>query len=378
MIKNCFLLCSFFLFLLSPLFMAQNAEAKLRLAYVEGGTFPNYTKTLHATVNALYELGIIEKTKNNASFEDIEGLSAKELWTWLSKNIESQHLEFVDNAFYSADWDGRSLKQNIYSLAFRTEEIKDIDLVFAMGTVAGVEIGKIIETAYILNASADDPVASGISKSADDSGKANLHAIIEEDRSFHELRLFHEIYPFKSLGICYENTAKDKAEIGYTQIQKASESLNFTLIEGILPAIKAGENPEKQTDRRVACHKRLASQVEAMYLTNGNGNSSKRYTELLNPFVRNKVPTFAQTGPQSVAQGALLSPARNDIADMGYFEALVIQEILQGKSPQDIAQRFSTREDVALNLRMALEIGWELSFELLSKVAFVYKDIKNQ
>ena len=77
------------------------AGKKWRIAYYQGGTSYNYYPYLAATIKGLIDLGWIEKqdlpVNNNKD--------TKVLWNWLAKNLKSNYVEFIADAYYSADWD---------------------------------------------------------------------------------------------------------------------------------------------------------------------------------------------------------------------------------------------------------------------------------
>ncbi len=347
--------------------LPMQVQAQMRIAYVEGGEFIDYNLILNGTVHEMELLNIIENGRANLP----SGFTSAELWAWLSENAGGDQVEFVADAFYSADWDTERQAENIEALASRD----DIDLIFAFGTAAGIDVTQNIENVNIMNFSTTDPIASGISMSVEDSGNDFVHAKIEPDRYVRQLSLFYDIFQFETMGICYEDSERGRGDIGYSQILNAAELNGFALVEGIIPTF--GEDEQANLDMRIACHEEIAPQVDAMYLTLGIGNETHRYVELLQPFIENKVPTFSQAGPQNVALGALMSMAAIDFNDMGYFEANTVRQILEGKMPREISQVYEGRTDLAINLRMALEIGWDLSFELLAAVDEIYQEITN-
>ncbi len=345
-------------------------QAKIRIAYIEGGEFEDYRLILDGTARELQSFGIIE----NGNAKLSPGFSSEELWTWLSENAKGSKLEFVKDAYYSGDWDAQKQKENILNLEKRIQEKNDIDLIFAFGTVAGIDVIKNIKNVNIMSMSTTDPVATGISKSAEDSGNDYIHATIEPDLYLKQLTLFHNIFQFENMGICFENSESGKGSIAYDAIKDAASKIGFNLIEGEIPVLN---NSFNNIDLRIQCHEELAPQVDAMYLTFGVGNQRVRYIELLQPFIDYRVPTFSQAGPQDVEHGALLSMAAIDFTSMGAFEANVIKEIIDGKKPREISQIYIGRSSIAVNLRMAMEIGWDLSFELLAAVDVIYSQISN-
>jgi len=88
----------------------------------------------------------------------------------------------------------------------RLRERHDIDLIIAMGTWAGQDMAALGAPVPTIVASTSDAVGAHIVASAEDSGLENLHARVQPERYQHQVRLFHEIVPFKALGLVYEDS----------------------------------------------------------------------------------------------------------------------------------------------------------------------------
>ncbi len=363
---------SIFLLCLCAFFSTNEAQAKLRIAYVEGGEYVDYPLILNATIQELENLGLIE---NGYANNLPDKFTSKEVWDWASENAGGDTIEFVKNAYYTADWDTKVQNQNIENLKARIKDKDDIDLIFAFGTQAGIDVTKHINNVNIMNFSTTDPIGSGISQSVDDSGSDFIHAKIEPERYLNQIALFYNIFQFDQLGICYEDSDEGKALIAYHEILKASKLYKFELIEGKMPVVE--NDIAGNIQARIDCHTALASEVDAMYLTFGLAGERNHMVELLAPFIDKRVPTFAQTGPADVKHGALLSMASANFNDMGAFEAFVIKQIIDGKKPREISQVYQGNTSLALNISMAFAIGWDLPFELLAAVDEIYEEIIN-
>ncbi len=363
--------CAFIIFCLMLFSFALNGEAqnkKLRIAYIEGGVYTDYSKILNATIQELEKIGMID---NGTYFNSVhDTFSSKDVWAWAAKNATGNRIEFVEDAFYTANWDSIKLATQIHELNRR----KDIDLVFAFGTTAGQQAVKNLKNKNIMNFSTTDPITSGISLSAEDSGNDYVHAKIEPDRYLKQLALFYNIFNFETLGICYEDSDRERGQIGYSEIIEASKEHNFTLLEDTFPPYE--NDTEKYINDRIACHERISKKADAVYLTIiaiDSDSAHERMDELLAPFVVEQIPTFSQIGSSEVELGALLSMATTNFNDMGAFEANVVKQIYENKKPREINQIYEGHTSLALNLRMAIEIGLALPFELLAAVDEIYK-----
>jgi hypothetical protein len=78
-----------------------NEGKKWRIGYYEGGEYLNYQQVLTATVRGLMKLGWIE----TIDIPMQKGEQTEDLWKWLSSSIESNYIEFVSDAHYTAKWE---------------------------------------------------------------------------------------------------------------------------------------------------------------------------------------------------------------------------------------------------------------------------------
>ncbi len=360
---------SFTLFLLLNLIPTQ-AFAKLRIAYVEGGHFQKYNQLLDSTAIALDK----EKLIDSARIFLEKGYTSEDLWNWLATKAGGSYISFVKDAYYSASWHQEILEQKVSGLKQRIEEQNDIDLILTFGSAAALEVNRQIQNVNILAFALNDSNLSELSTQNQLFVNPHFFTPIEEGHIANSLKIFKDTIDFESLGICYEDTSRGRSDAGYREIKKAAKDLGFELVEGKIQQFT--DSIEFNINARIQCHNEIAPQVDAIYLTNGLGNDYIKYTELLSPILRQKVPTFTQNGIADVEHGALfaLSASTGEIAT---FQANTIKQLIEGKSFEEISREFKAKYIFALNLKMALEINWNLSFELLSSVDRIYREIKN-
>src|SRR3546814_20844182 len=77
--------------------------------------------------------------------------------------------------------------------------------------------------------SSDLPLAAKIADSAADSGRDNLHTRIEPERYQRQVRLFHEIVPFKQLGIVYEDSEAGRTYAAVSAVEQVVRELGFAI-----------------------------------------------------------------------------------------------------------------------------------------------------
>ena len=114
------------------------AGKKWRIAYYQGGPWSDYYSSLEATVQGLIDLGWIEPVELPAS-----GVrDTRVLWDWLVQNVESDFVEFVGDAYYTANWSEEVRTATRRGIIERLNKDKDVDLMMAMGTWAGLDLAK--------------------------------------------------------------------------------------------------------------------------------------------------------------------------------------------------------------------------------------------
>src|SRR5690606_24119729 len=114
-------------------------------------------------------------------------------------------------------------------LRTRLRESGDIDLMIAMGTWAGQDLAHEDMSVPTVVASTSDPIASGIIKSAADSGFDHIHAKVEPNRYQRQIRLFHDIVPFSTLGVVYENSPEGRTFAAVAAIEEVASDIGFSV-----------------------------------------------------------------------------------------------------------------------------------------------------
>ena len=189
---------------------------KWRVAYIEGGGYTDYQRILAATAKGLAELGVIadgdvpipEKTDDT-----------RPIWDWLAEHAGGDRLVFLKDGYYSANWDAAQRAANRKALLDRIREKGDVDMIFAFGTWAGLDMATADISVPVFSMSVTDAVQAGIAKSLKDSGRDNLHAQIDPERYKRQIAVFHDIFGFKKMGIPYEDTPEGRSDVSLAAIE---------------------------------------------------------------------------------------------------------------------------------------------------------------
>ncbi len=348
--------------------VAPATKERWRIAYVESGDYVDYPLTLGETVDGLALLGWLQYAQPRP-----EGLSGPELWKWLSENTESPWLEFVADAYWRpGNFEAEQRAPMRKAISERLHSRADVDLIIAMGTWAGQDMRELGPPVPTIVGSVSDAIASGISDSEHDSGRDNLHARIEPERYQRQLRLFHEIVGFNSLGLVYENSEEGRSYAAVGAAEQVAKELNFRLEHCHAPS--ANIALEKAMDNAVNCYAELAGRhVDAVYVTTHRGVTEKSVERIANTLLEARIPSFSMAGSREVKQGLLMSIAQADISHVGLFHAETIARTLNGALPRELSQLWVAPPKIALNLSTSRRIGFDPPVDILLAADEVYE-----
>ncbi len=349
-----------------------NNGKKWRIGFYEGGEYINYQMNFIVTAKGLMDIGWIEKTE----IPPQKGEQTKELWNWLTTKSKSKYIEFVKDAHYSANWDKNLRKKMVAEIIDRLNKKKDIDLMIGMGTWAGQDLANNKHKIPTVVASVSDALASGIIKSADDSGFDHIHARIDPLRYEQHVKIFYDIFKFKKLGMAYENTVTGKTYAAIDKVEKLAKQYGFEIIS----CYTKDETPDKKLREESVkkCLRELGKKkVDAIYITVQNGINTRTIPELVKIINSYKIPAFSQRGSKEVKYGFLMSISTTGFNKyVGQFYAETIAKIFNGAKPRQLEQVFRDPLKIAINLETARIIGYDPSMDVLGLMDEPYDKIE--
>ena len=349
-----------------------NDGRKWRIVFYEGGPHANYYHYLDATVRGLMKLGWIEKS----DLKDVQSRrqDTKRLWNWLAKDAQSDYLEFVEDGYYSANWDDDQRKENKSALIERLRSDEDVNLVIAMGTWAGLDLANDEHSVPTIVMSTSDPVESGIIKSQEDSGYDHVHARVDPYRYERQLRIFYDIIKFKKLGIAFEDSIYGRSYAAIDTVEKVAADIGFEVVKCHTKSdISDTDIASKSV---IKCFDKLSKEVDAIYVTIQGGVNTESIPRLVEIANKNSIPTFSQLGSKEVEQGFLFSISRPGFKPAGLFLSATIAQILNGAHPRQLKQVFEETPSIAINLKTAEIVGLYLYADILAAADTIYRDIK--
>ncbi len=347
-----------------------NHGEKWRIAYYEGGPHENYYDYLMATAQGLMELGWIEE----APIPESRAKDSMALWNWLSREAESNYLEFVSDAYYCAGWDDTSRAELSRRIFDRLSNRPDIDLILALGTWAGKDLASNKHSTPTIVMSASDPVGAGIIESVSDSGYDHVHARVDPRRYERQVSVFHDVVAFKKLGVAYEDSPYGRTYAAIDPIEKAAKQRGFEIERchtksDIADQSEAGESV-------IACFEKLSRSADAIYVTVQGGVNAQSIPALVSIANERRVPTFSQLGSNEVRYGFLMSLSRRSFSSVGRFHAMTIAQIFNGAKPRQLPQLFEEMPNIAINLKTAEMVGLYLYADVLAAADEIYRRIE--
>lgn len=361
---------------LSILLKAESAELtgsqsteKFRIGYCEGEPFVNFAGTFYGLLEGLAEAGWLE------GIEDMPYEPGQEdsriMWEWLATNVNSDYLEFVNDAHYSFFLEPGT-EEDVLT---RLEEDNDIDLMITMGTYAGKLLSSPRNSVPTLVFSSSNAVSSGIIDSVEDSGRDNLWAHMDPDRDRRQVEVFHDLFNFSKMGIVYEDSDLGRTFSAIEEVETVAEERGLTIERRYVDEPKDSDDWDRYYEELLAAHKELSEEIDAFYIAIAS-IEAERLEGLLKPFYDEKIPAFSQLGGEEVRSGAVASVARADFQSIGTFGADIIMRVLEGESPRSFPQVYSETPRIAVNFEAAERVGYKIPFAVLLVADQVYLTVE--
>lgn len=342
-----------------------NDGKKWRIGYYEGGPFSDYGDTMRPFIQGLIEAGWIQdKMPPKHRNEPI-----KPYWDWLVR-CNSPFLSFRAEDAYSAEWD-EDTRLRVKQEVLRKLAAGQIDLMIAMGTWAGQDLANNQHSTPTMVLSTSAPIEAGIIRSAENSGLDHITARVDPGRYLRQLRLFHRIVGFKVLGIAYENTPDGKLYSAVGEALQAAEERKFEVV--FCEVIDTTSDKRISDASCLSCYRKLAQSTDAIYIT-ALTCVDRLVGEISEIFRQEKIPSFSLMGSKFVKEGILMSISNDTGYDeLGKYNAMKLGKILNGTKPVELEQVFEDPLDIAINVRTAKQIGFDIPKGLLRIAAEIYE-----
>ncbi|WP_321491439.1 ABC transporter substrate binding protein [uncultured Desulfobacter sp.] len=345
-----------------------NGHEKWRIAYYEGGAYVDYTDSMRAIIKGLMEYGWIER----AILPNIRGDVEKPYWNWLATKAQSKRLSFYKEDAFSAGWSSEQrdmVRKEVLTLL----KSNKIDLVIAMGTWAGQDLATPEHHVPTIVTSTSNPIEAKIIKSARDSGLDHVTARVDPSRYLRQIRMFHRIVGFKTLGVVYENSDEGRIYAAVKELEQVAQERGFSLVRCFF----TDQTEDRETSDRqcMECMEQIAEKADAVYLP-AMLAIDEQICQISEMLKAKRIPSFSMLGSKHVAKGILLSVSTDEgHHTQGRYEAKKIIDILIGVRPRDLNQISPDPLDPAVNMDTAKAIGFEVPAGILRIAKKFYDNI---
>ncbi len=326
-----------------------NEGCKWRIGYYEGGSYSNYPLHLEAIFKGLVELGWMAPVDFSCAREEDR---TQKMWRCLATQADSPYLEFVETAYWSANWDD-TVRQKTRAACLAQLQAEKLDLIIAMGTWAGQDLANNRHRVPTIGIDISDPLQSGVIASAEDSGFDHVYVRCDPEREFRKLRVFHSLVGFKKLGVAYVDTPDGRAYAAVAAIHKVAAGRKFEVIACDAPV--SDSDTARCVQGLYDCHAKLARQADAIFITTHRGMAIETMDKVLAPIFRHRIPTFSQRGVEEVKYGVLMSISTPII---GLHHAKVVASIFNGIRPRDMDQILKDPLRIGINMETARRVGY--------------------
>ncbi|TWA72884.1 ABC-type uncharacterized transport system substrate-binding protein [Azospirillum brasilense] len=340
-----------------PLPSVREVPRRWRIGYAESMPYGNYAATLAAILGELERMGWTGPL-TGLPYRPGQTDTAS-LWSWLSARAGSPVLDFVPDAHAT-----NLTAEGAAALVRRLQDPGDIDLMIVMGTVAGVALATDAHRVPVLAFSCTNPIAAGIVESETDTGRDHVWAHLDPRRFQRQLSIFHRTFRFQRLGIAYDDSPTGRAIASLPDIEASAERLGFALVRRHVRAPIDHLDQYRYEVELTDAWEALSREAEAVYITYGRWPLD-RFSQLVRPFLKRRIPTFSQLGPEEVERGALMSIARADMAGIGHFGAATLARVMAGEPLRRLPQVYFDTPSIAWNAATAAAIGYRIPFPAL-------------
>ncbi len=341
---------------------------KFRLAVVVSGTYWEFYDNLRALVDAFSTIGWANNINIPASISNTE-----ELISFLSESDYSDYIEFPKSLYFDMKWGDN--KAPMEKALIKGAEKSGADIVLAFGGMAGNAFYGL--DSYKLPVVMDaitDPLAAGVIKSYEDSGKDFVTCRVDPDQFKRQIRLFHDTVGFQKIGIIYGDDEYGRIYGAVRDVEEVAKERGFDIVRNT----KVKEEMTGQTvELYLKALEDVCQKADAVYIGASTAITEYEILPEVTAILRKyRKPSFALEGTIRVKQGVLFGISMAGITRSGIYNAKKIALILAGSKPRDMPQIFENIPSIAINLKTASQIGYDVKIDIIAGSDEVYTDIQ--
>lgn len=267
------------------------------------------------------------------------------------------------NILYS-QWKPQTIRQNIQQMLKRP----GIDVVIGIGPLTshllasnGAYPKPVIATTIINPQLQKLPLSS-----KNTSGVNNLTYLVSPYVPKRDLEVFHNLYPFKKVGILLSEEIMQAMPFVKTYFEQKTKDIGASY-----QLISTG------TKAQTALNK-LGKDLDAIYLGAVFRMSDEETQKLIAGVNAKKLPSFSLLGSSDVAKGVLagIAPPSNH-QRISRRVALSIQRSLAGENPANFSVNMSFKENLVINMATVRAIDFYPTWNQLSEATLLHEEKQN-
>ncbi|MDD5728332.1 MAG: ABC transporter substrate binding protein [Victivallales bacterium] len=344
-----------------------NNGKKWTLGYLQSGKLKRYNSSLRHFINHLAQLGWLKPVDWSKLPPDSPAVAA---WRFLADNVQSDYLQINRKHFWCHDWNLTTRGKNRKALLAAFTR-KEVDLMLAMGSWAGLDMA---DEAYRTPALALESSFS-LAGVLGCSGKLPGHLYLPDypEVLLRQMRLFRKITKFKTLGVVYIANPEGRHRAGLEQLRCLSRIEKFTLVEAQIPPDE-NMSQEELLRKYLEAHNKIASRIDAMWVTTTLVNYPDTAAKVLAPFFKYRIPTWYPHGQEGVAHGVVFGVVSKPCKRTAHH-ARAAAQILHGRPPASLAADMFIGNNLAINCAAAGKINFKIPKNLLAVAQKSYLEI---
>lgn len=348
--------------------IAKAGGGKYRIALIRSGEYYMYADHLNYMIDTLIEYGWMK----NVVISDEAKKRVDTTLDELVKSDYSDYIEFSKELYFDFEWDKNRASNQKFKKIINNNGT--VDCIISFGTASSQVISSMEGlTTPVYVTAVSDPVASEIITSVNDSGHDYLSAFTDPGRFERQVKLFHNVVKFNKLGLLYTDTKAGRSYAALEDVKKVADELGFEIVAST-DLIEEDNNPNAPAKYLEALRK-IAPQVDAVYLTIQAGLTDESISDIMKVINEYKLPTFAMEKRNYVQKGVLMSISAYEDKSVGKFNTDRVLRMLKGEKPRELNMIFNITPSIAVNLKEAELIGFDIPVDILGSADEVFNEI---
>ncbi|MBN2534314.1 MAG: hypothetical protein JXB88_15610 [Spirochaetales bacterium] len=345
-----------------------NHGERFKAAVVISGQYFEFADAFRSILNGLSTIG----WARDMVLSEIK--TTRELVEFTNNNKFSDYIEFPEELFFDLKW-GDNVS-GMKSALINSANDKKINLIISFGGIASGIFADLKTYAIpVLVDAVTDPVAAGIVPNVKDSGKDFLTCRMAPEQFRRQVRLFYDVVKFKKLGIIYGNNESGLVYGAVADVEAVAKEKGFEIVRNT--NVIEDPSPDKIDvciKMYLAALEELCPKVDALYLGASAGITEGDVSDIVKVINKHKKPAFALEGSIRVKEGILFGISMSGQVRAGIYNAKKIVTIFHGELPRNLPQLFENVPSVAINLKTAQIIEYDIPIEIIASSDEVYID----